>query len=86
MNVCTRCNKEEGCWSKMFSSHTSDVPSDAVGVSQLDCSGLTLIDPRVKTNEILLCLASATTGDAWRMLSLWQVQKQYPVVQIMLVF
>jgi len=54
--VCTRRNKEERFRSKTLSLHKNNVQSVAVGVSKLDYTGLTLVDPRVKITEILLLL------------------------------
>jgi len=56
----------------MLSLHKNDVQSVAVGVSKLDYNALTLIDPRVKINEIgywKQWLASAKTGAYVRFLA-----------------
>ena len=64
-----------------FSSHKNDVQSVTVGMSKLDCTGLILINIRVKINEICYCglLLPHVSG-------LRQVHRQCPSVQIMIVF
>jgi len=47
--------KEERRRSKTLSSHKNDVQTVAVGVSELDYIGLTLVDSRVTINEICYC-------------------------------
>jgi len=45
--------------------HKNDVQSVAVSVSNLDYTGLIIVDPRVEINEICYCFISATMGAAW---------------------
>jgi len=59
----------------MLSSHKNDIQSFAFDVTKLDNAGLTLVDQRVKINEICYCGLLLPQQVLRVMSGLWRVQK-----------